>query len=269
MADHHGRGPGRRLSPRGGDEPARKPGPGGVGDGLPSLPSGEPVLARWFVIAMLVLVPIGVGVAIWAFLSIRDTTIPVAERRPAGTAEVTHDRGQGALGESTDRAPGPACAEDIDVVGDANARATATRTLSALCQILQRGSFPEAEEGLRRWAEQDGALRFAVFERTGLDSSARVEDGEVIIELNAKFQFDDATLAAPMVLHELVHLAGGWPGSPVGADGELAAMAAQDAACERLVARGSLPRGCGDAAELLELQDPRSALVEAGYRDAQ
>lgn len=224
------------------------------------------MLARWFVIAMLVLVPIGFGVAVWAFLSIRDTTIPVAERRPPGTAEVTHDRGDAAFGESTDRAPGPGCAEDIELVGDANARATATRTLSALCQILQRGSFPDAEEGLRRWAEQDGAFRFAVFERTGLDSSARVEDGSVVIELNAKFQFDDATLAAPMVLHELVHLAGGWPGTPVGAEEELAAMQAQHEACERLVARDALPRGCGDAVELLELQDPRSALAEAGYR---
>lgn len=237
-----------------------------MGDGLPALASGEPVLARWFVLAMLVLVPVGLAVAAWAFLSIRDTAIPVAERRPPGTAEVTHDRGQAALGGSSDAAPGPGCASGVEILGDGNARATATRTLSALCQLLERGAFPTAEEGLARWAEQDGALRFAVFERTGLDSSARVEDGRVVIELNAKFQFDDATLAAPFVLHELVHLSGDWPGDdPVSAPGELAAMEAQLQACGRLVARDGLPRGCSDAEELLDLDDPLGALREAGY----
>jgi hypothetical protein len=40
------------------------------GDGLPTLPTGEPVLARWFVLTMLLLAPIAIAVTVWAFLSI-------------------------------------------------------------------------------------------------------------------------------------------------------------------------------------------------------
>ncbi len=71
--------------------------PGGVGDGLPALPDGEPVLARWFVVAMLVLGLVAVGMTVFA-LTRRAAppaeVFPAAERRTPGTAEVTHDRGE-------------------------------------------------------------------------------------------------------------------------------------------------------------------------------
>lgn len=62
-------------------------------DGLPTLPTGEPVLARWFVIAMLLLVPVGIAVGVWAVMSIQREPLPPAERRPPGGPEVTIDRG--------------------------------------------------------------------------------------------------------------------------------------------------------------------------------
>lgn len=241
-------------------------GPGGVGDGLPAMPDGEPLLARWFAIVMVVLVPIGLAVSAWAFLSFDRVELTAAERRPPGTAEVTHERGTAVLNEITDTEPGPACAADIEVFGDDGARAAGVRALGAVCTLLGRGDFEEAEEGLARWAEQDGRLRFAVFEVTGLDSSARAEDGRVVIELNAKFQFDDATFAAPFIIHELTHLAGDWPGAPVTDAAELRALEAQARACEELVIRDDPPRGCADAAELLADDDPLSLLEDAGYR---
>ena len=62
--------------------------PGDVGDGLPSMPDGEPLLQRWFVIPMVVLVVAGIGVSIWMFSALlAKEEIPVAERRPPGTAE--------------------------------------------------------------------------------------------------------------------------------------------------------------------------------------
>lgn len=241
-------------------------GVGGVGDGLPALPDGEPVLARWFAILMVVLVPIGLAVTAWAFLSFDREELTAAERRPPGTAEVTHERGSAVLNETAATEPGPACAADVEVFGDEGARAAATRTLGAVCTLLGRGGFELAEAGLERWAASDGRLRFAVFEKTGLDSSARVEDGRVVIELNAKFQFDDATLAAPFVIHELTHLGDGWPGAPVSAAAELRALGAQALACERLVIRDDPPRGCADAEEVLVDPDPLSLLEDAGYR---
>lgn len=252
---------GRRGAPK-----AASGGVGGVGDGLPALPDGEPLLARWFAILMVVLVPIGLAVSAWAFLSFDREELTAAERRPPGTADVTHERGSAVLNEITETEPGPACASGIEVLGDDGARAAAERTLGAVCTLLGRGGFELAEAGLERWAASDGILRFAVFEVTGLDSSARVEDGRVVVELNAKFQFDDATLAAPFVIHELIHLADGWPGAPVTDAAELRAMEAQARACERLVIRDEPPRGCADAAELLVDDDPLSLLEDAGYR---
>ncbi len=253
-------------------DPARDAGgprvsPGGVGDGLPSLPSGEPVLHRWFVILMLVLVPAGIAVTVWAFLSIGRESIDVAARRPVGTATVTHDRGDAALNRTTDRVAGPGCAGGITLVGDRGATAAGRRALSATCQLLESGRFPTAQQGLARWAAEDGVLRFAVFERSGVDSSARIDDGHPVIELNARYQFQDATQAAPFVVHELVHLAsGGWPGAPVTAAGELAAMQAQAAACGRLAFATQAPRGCVDAETLAAADDPLARLQAAGYR---
>lgn len=238
----------------------------GSGDGLPTLPSGEPVLARWFVVLLLVLVPAGVAVIVWAFTAIEGTSIPPAERRPPGDAAATHDRGEAAFGDADTTAAGPGCAAGITLVGDAGARAAGRVALSATCQLLELERFEPAWRGLERWVASGGLLRVAVFERTGLDSSTRVgEGGRLVVELNAKFQFEDAARAAPTVVHELTHLAAGMPGTPVTAPAELAAVRAQHDACQRLGFRSDPPRGCRDAAELLDDPDPLGRLVAAGY----
>jgi len=46
---------------------ARPPLPPLRGDGLPTLPTGEPVLARWFVIVMLLLAPVAIAVTVIAW----------------------------------------------------------------------------------------------------------------------------------------------------------------------------------------------------------
>lgn len=240
--------------------------PGGVGDGLPALPSGEPILPRWFVISMLLLVPLGVGITIWAFGSTEREVIPVAERRPPGTGRVTHERGDAALNRTREAEPGPGCAAGIELFGDEGARAAGRTALSATCQLLANQDLPEAERGLGRWAEQGGRLRFAVFELTGVDASTRVEEGRLVMELNIRFVFEDAAQAAPFVLHELVHLGRGrWPGQAVTAEGELAAMRVQGRACELLTFASQPPRGCLDAEDLLSADDPREFLREAGF----
>ena len=213
---------------------------------------------------MIPLVIAALVVTVWAFAAGRRDPLSAAERRPPGTAEVTHDRGQAALAESAEAVAGPGCAAGIDLVGDDGGRATGRRALAAVCQLLTGRDLETAQEGLRRWIESDGVLRVAVFEFTGLDSSARVEDGRVVIEINGKFQFEDATRAAPVILHELVHLGQGWPGAPVTAAQELAAVTAQAQACDTLVLREP-PRGCLDVNELLGADDPLGQIHDAGY----
>lgn len=237
-------------------------------DGLPTLPTGEPVLARWFVIAMLVFAPVAVGVTIWAFLSIPEGDIDPAARRPPGSAEVTYDRGRAQFPTTRETEPGPGCGQNITLVGDEGARATARVAIEGLCRVLSRPQLEEAREGLRAWA--GGRLEIGVFELTGVESSTRIEDGQAIVELNAKFQFEDATRAVPVLVHELVLLADDeFPGRPVGARAALRATEAQHVACEELglLDEDEAPRGCLDAAELLAEEAPLDALVAAGMRD--
>ena len=237
-------------------------------DGLPTLPTGEPVLARWFVLAMLVLVPVAIGVSIWAFLSIpTGEAVPPAERRPVGDGQVTIDRGDAQLGESTETEPGPGCGEGIEMIGDSGTRAASSRALEGLCGLLGLGDYPDARVGLREWLAADGQLRFATFETAAVESSARWEGDRIIVELNARFLFEDASRAAPTLLHQLVLISDAeWPGEPVAAETELAAAQAHVDACDRLDLGAQPPAGCQDVQDLLEEPDPLRALEEAGFR---
>lgn len=244
--------------------------PGGVGDGLPATPSGEPLLARWFAAAMVVLVVVGVGVTIWAALSIRTTDLEPAARRPPGTTAETHLRGQAALGEDRTEETGVACVPDVRLVGDEGARRAAARALSTACQLLDRdeqgGGLEPAGAGLELLDDVGGAIGFALFESTGLDSSTRLVDGVPFVELNPKFQFENSTLAAPFLLHELAHLgAMDWPEQAVDVADELRALEVQARACDLLVLPDDPPRGCRDAEEVLADPDPEAALERAGY----
>jgi hypothetical protein len=134
--------------------------------------------------------------------------------------------------------------------------------------LLASGEFEAAAAGLEEWVDRDGVLRVAVFERTGTESSARVEDGRVVVELSPRYQVEDATRAAPFLIHELVHLAGDWPGEPVDVADELAATEATALACDRLAFRDQPPLGCVDAQTLADDPDAAEQFRDAGYRGA-
>lgn len=237
-------------------------------DGLPTLPTGEPVLQRWFVITVLVMVPIGIAVTIWAFLSIPRDELTPAERRPPGGPEVTIERGDAQFGTSTETEAGPSCTEAITLLGDSGTRATSRRALEATCELLRSGRYPTANEGLRAWLRNDGLMRIAVFELSGVEGSARQEGGRLVVELNAKFQFEDASRAAPEVIHQLTLLGQeSWPGEPITVTAALEAAEAQADACAQLTFDGPPPRGCRDVEDLLAADDPRAQLAEAGYLD--
>ena len=246
--------------------------PGGVGDGLPSLPSGEPVLARWFVVVMILLVVAGFVVTAVAFLSFGRERISPAERRPLGTSEVTHDRGAAVLNDpelaSLVAMDAPNCRDGIREFGDESGRATARVAMNATCQLIARDrvGFTAAATGLSFFTGQGGIVRVAIFERTGVDSSLRFEDGVPVLELNAKFQRETAVEAVPSVVHELTHLGTrGFPDGPVDLDEEVLATQAQLDACDRIPWTSEEPRSCLDARELLD-GDTDRLLRDAGYR---
>jgi hypothetical protein len=238
-------------------------------DGLPTLPTGEPVLARWFVIVMLLLVPVALGVTYVAWQATDRQPLGTVERRLVGGPTITLDRGDAQFPEASETQPGPDCAEAATLVGDDSARAAARRALGATCQLVRDLDLPASAVGLEVWLATDALMRVGVFERSGVDASARLEDGRIVLELNARFLFEDATRAAPALIHQFVLIGQpDWPGATITADAEIAAAREQLVACARLVLPAGPPRACLDAQELLDLDDPRAALVAAGFRDA-
>lgn len=240
-------------------------------DGMPTLATGEPVLQRWFVLVMLLLVPVALAVSLWAWRATDRGPAPAAERRAVGTEVVTIDRGDAVLATDPTAEDGPSCAAAVRIVGDAGTRDAGRRALSATCTLLRAGDLPLAAAGLDEWTAGPAGtavLRLAIFERSGVDASVRIEDGTMILELNARYVFEDAARAAPSVIHQLGLIADpGWPGAVVGAGADLAATAETLVACARLSLPEGPPRACRDAAELLAGPDPRAALVAAGFRD--
>jgi len=238
-------------------------------DGLPTLPTGEPVLARWFVITMLLLVPLAIAVSVVAWRA-ADREPPAAiERRAVGSATVTHDRGDARFPETAGAEPGPSCAEGVRLTGDRSAISAARRALSATCQLIAAGDLPLAEAGLEAWLAADPSMRVGTFEASGVDASARSEDGAIVLELNARYLFEDATRAAPVVVQQLGLIGqADWPGAVVSAQAEVATLAEQLRACGRLSLPDGVPRPCRDAAELLALDDLVTRLVAVGFRDA-
>lgn len=240
-------------------------------DGLPTLPTGEPVLPRWFVLGMLVLAPAAVAVTVWAFLSVPDSELAPAERRPPGTAEVSYERGEAQVLDDGGTEPGPDCAQRLQLVGAEPLRATGRTAVGALCEVLADAELSQARAGLNEWA--GGRLQFAAFELSGVESSTRAGEAVAngpVVELNAKFADRDPLRAVPVLVHELTVLGDeAFPGRPVDAGTVLEATEAQHHACEALglLDGDQPPRGCRDAADLLEQPDPREELVAAGFRD--
>lgn len=236
-------------------------------DGRPTLANGEPVLHRWFVVAMLVLVPVTVVVVVAAFLLIGRETVAPAERRPAGDATVTVFRGDAQLAATQGVDIGPGCMQAIRLIGDDGSRAAARAAGVATCRLLTDPRFAAARDGLAVWSRSQGQLRYATFELSGVESSARVENNRIVLELNAKFQFLSGSHATPAMIHQLTLLTDpDWPGDTIGASTAVAAAQAEADACQALTFE-TPPRGCADVTELLADPDLYGALVDAGYRN--
>ncbi len=238
-------------------------------DGLPTLETGEPVLARWFVLTMLLLVPLAITVSVFAWRAADREPPPAIERRVVGTETVTHDRGEALFPETEASEPGPACAEAVELTGDSSAISAARRALSATCQLLATADVPLARAGFAVWQDAAPMVRVGTFERSGVDASARVEGERIIVELNARYLFEDATRAAPVVIQQLAVLGSlAWPGEVVSAQAEASALGEQHVACGRLSLPDGIPRPCRDAAEPVAAPDLVEQLVASGFRDA-
>jgi hypothetical protein len=222
----------------------------------------EQLLPRWFVVLGLAMVPVAVGALIAAFVVLGPEEVPVEARRPPPAGDLTHDVGAYEVGQSAPVVYDAACPEleGVRVAGTEADQARFRQGLAALCNTALE---PDVAEALRTFADAGGAVRFALFEATGVDSAADLSSAPPQILVNAKYtRIQPARTIAPLVVHDAVTLAV----DPASAETALAARQAEAAACAATLLADEYTRGCDDADELLALPDPLSALRTVGYR---
>lgn len=225
----------------------------------------EPLLPRWFVLLLLAMVPVAIGVGVWAFVVFGPEEVPVAERRPPPDpmGQLTTDVGQYNVGES-EAVPLPL--EDcqlfrgIRAAGSDADRARIGAALSAYCE----GTVPEdVARRMATFAAAQGEIRFAQFQATGIDSTMDLGVDPPRILLNARFAREDTDplWIAPLVVHDTTYL----ELDPGTAEAALEARTAEAAACARLLDETRPSRACDDAEAILDLLDPIRALQAAGF----
>lgn len=228
-------------------------------------PSGEladPLLPRWFVVTALVTIAAAIGAVVAAFVVFSRAEVGVAERRPppseagltAGTGEVT-------TGEAEPERLEAACSlvAGLRIAGGDADRETLTDGVNGLCHAdLDAGTA----DRVARLAHAGAVVRFAVFERTGVDSAADLDGEPKRVLLNARFSQTEPRWIAPLVALEATFL----DADPTTAEGVLRARRAERRVCRSLFDDVRASRACEDAEALLSMEEPRAALRAAGYR---
>jgi hypothetical protein len=222
---------------------------------------GDPLLPRWFVLLVLGLIPVAVAVLVVALLGGRPEEVPAAARRPPPAPPLTSEVGAIAVGETPAAAYEQACPllRGVQIAGGPADVASLEAAVDALC----RADLPvDVRERLERFASAGGVVRFAVFERSGVDVASDMTAAPPTVYLNARFTQTDPRWIGPLIVHETVVL----EGDPDTAATALRARRAEQVACQRLLRDDPEPQGCRDAAALLDLPDPIAALEDVGYR---
>ncbi|MDQ3709712.1 MAG: hypothetical protein M3387_10505, partial [Actinomycetota bacterium] len=147
--------------------------------------------------------------------------------------------------------------------GSAVSLARLPRVTIASRWAVQRRSSKPFTLRLSAFAAAGGVVRFAQFEATGVDSTARLDTDPPVILVNARLTRTDPLWIAPLVAHDTTFFQGPDPGT---AEAALAARQVEDLVCDRLLAGRRESRGCTDAEALLAMPDPLAALRAAGYR---
>ena len=221
----------------------------------------DQLLPRWFVILILVMIPVAIGAVIAAFVVFRPAAVPVAERRPPPSSGLTSDVGQFVVGQAQPQPYAEVCPtlRGVQVAGTDADQRVLRLGLAGLCNVSLPG---EVSDRLARFAQAGGVVRFSAFEQTGVDSTAELDADPPRILLNARLQLTDPLWIAPAVAHDVTFL----DSDPATADGALEARRVEALVCDRLLGGRRASRGCDDARELLELPDPLAALRAAGFR---
>ena len=221
----------------------------------------EQLLPRWFVILVLVMIPVAIAAVIAAFVVFRPVEVPVAERRPPPAGDLTNAVGEFIVGDSPPQPYEDACPtlRGVQLAGTEQDREPLRLALAALCEVSLPG---EVNQRLARFAQAGGVVRFAAFEQTGVDSTAQMDAAPPRILVNAKLQRTDPLWIAPVIAHDVTFL----DADPATAAAALEARRVEALVCDGVLGDRRQSRGCDDAHALLAAPDPIAALEAAGFR---
>lgn len=223
----------------------------------------DQLLPRWFVLLCIALIPIAIGALVAGFVVFGPEEVPVAERRPPPANGLTNDVGQFEVGEIDPVPYTDACPilEGVRIAGTEEDRQALRLGLAGVCNTTLP---PVIADRIELFAGQDGIVRFAQFQSTGVDSTVKADERPPQILINAKLQRTDPLWISPLVVHDAVILGGGAATVP----GALQARRAEDLVCDRLLAGRRESRGCADAEALLALPIPKPPCATPDSADA-
>ncbi len=220
----------------------------------------EQLLPRWFVILVLVMIPVAIAAAVAGFVVFRPREVPVAARRPPPAGGLTNAVGRYEVGDSPAIRYDEACdvLDGVHIAGTADDRRSLRLGLAAVCNA----NLPDdVRRRLSAFAAAGGVVRFAQFEATGVDSTAMLDESPPVILVNAKFLRTDPLWIAPLIVHDTTFMTR----DASTAAAALEARRAEDLACDRILAGRRESRGCEDAEALLAMADAEEALRDAGF----
>ncbi|MFO8075364.1 MAG: hypothetical protein R6T85_04520 [Egibacteraceae bacterium] len=232
--------------------PRREAGPRDPYEGLPVDELDEPLLPRWFVLTLLVSVPVALVLFVVAFFGLGrgETTAP--ERRPPPTEATSADVGEVTAAQREPVGHDGACpqASRFNLVGAEADRARLAEALDALCELdVATAALAELAEAGRT------TVRFAGFEAAGVE----VASDDAVVMLNARLAGRPAAELAPLLAYEARLVTA----DRLDARAVVDARALEAAVCDELLAEPT--RGCEDARAILALDDPIATLREAGF----
>lgn len=221
----------------------------------------DQLLPRWFVLLCLALIPVALVSMIAAFVVFGKGGVGVAERRPPPAQGLSSDVGDYVVGASRPAPYDAPCSmlDGVQIAGTAEDQRVLRLGLAGLCNTTLP---PVIEDRVARFAANDGVVRFAQFQSTGVDSTAALAEQPPVILLNAKFQRTDPLWIAPLIAHDTTFV----NVNPATAAGALEARRAEDLVCDRLLSGRRESRGCNDAEELVGSPDAEDMLRGAGFK---
>lgn len=193
-------------------------------------------------------------------------SLDLGSRRSPPAGAFTHDVVRADLAPIPTPIPAfaPPCAALTGVVvegGDA-AQGRIGFVLERLCRMEADPDQPaELRDAIRRLAGTK--IRFAVFTRTGEQSTLEPQASRILLNVDLARTSVDPVVIAPLLVHEAWHLSSGPPTAALEYDARVAELQA----CRVVYATVEPSRGCTDAQAIVALGRGRAieALVRAGY----